>query len=138
MKAAHELVQAQSTTPMTSFGPLNTYMYVGKHVYPSLAALVLNYGPVICNNGGLALGSFTSLVGPSTYDGAPSYLAQYLGYLSYDYSSDTNTYIWNIGVPGGYCDGNGVMPGSWMGTWSAYQYGPFQPNQSGAFSVWVR
>jgi hypothetical protein len=138
MKAAHELAQAQSTTTMTSYGTMGNYMYAGKHVYPSLAALTLVYGAVTCNSGGLALGTFTSMVGPNTNDNAQSYLAQSLAYAGYNYASDSTSYIWNIGVPTAYCSGSGTMPGSWMGTWSSSQYGPFVASTAGAYSVWVR
>ncbi len=137
MKAAHELGQAQSASTKTSFGAMGTYTNAGKHVYSSLAGLTLNYAATVCDTNGLVLGTFTSTLGPTTHDGAQSYLAQHLAYGSYNYSLDSNSYIWNIGVPTAYCSGNGSMPGSWMGTWSSSQYGPFA-TQSGAVSVWVR
>jgi hypothetical protein len=55
----------------------------------------------------------------------------------WDYSSDGNPYIWDVGQPDGVCNAVGTMPGSWMGTWSPSQFGPYTTGV-GAYSVWVR
>lgn len=137
IKAATAIAQAQSTTTKSSFGPMSSYEYVGKHVYSSLSGMLLNYGPNSCT--ALVTGTFTSLIGPNTYSGTTTYLAQALAYDFYDYSSDATGYIWNVGAPNTYCDGSGDMPGSWMGPGlGGFEYGPFLPFQDGSYSVWVK
>jgi hypothetical protein len=131
-----EFAEAQSNTVKPSFGPLASYPYAGKYVYPSLASITLNYGLTNCQPG--VQGVFTSLIGPSTYSGKPVFLAQAMAYASYNYAADANMYIFNVGAPTNYCDGSGTMPGSWMGTWSSSQYGPYLASSQGAYSIWVR
>jgi len=131
-KAAH------SSTGIT--GPMSNYQYAGKYVYGDLSNLdlQLSYGSCSSSNG--FTGIFTALVGTNSYDGTTVYLAQGLRYASYNQSSDSNNYIWNIGVGANLCSGNGQAPGSWMGTWYHGQYGPNIRliNASHSASVWVR
>ena len=139
LQQSTELAQGQSQATLSSYQALHLYTYAGKHTYPSLSNLTLNYGVVDCAAvGPAALGVFTALVGPPDHNGAASYLSQHLSYAGYDYSSDGNIYIWNIGVPNSYCNGNGNMPGSWMGTWASGQYGPYLAATAGAYSIWAR
>jgi hypothetical protein len=116
---------------------LGAYQYAGKYTYGSLAAMDLVYGPVTCGGPPTWTGVFRTLVGPTTYDNATVYLSQFLAYSSYDFSSDTNSYIWNVGAPTAVCNGSGSMPGSWSGTWSSTQYGPYNLS-SGRRALFVR
>jgi hypothetical protein len=142
IQLSSEFVKTQDSGTKTSFGPLSSYANVGKYVYGSLATLKLEYFQATCDTTGFASGVFTMLIGPNTYDGMVVYLAPALRYATYDYSLDTNSYIWNIGVPvsgsSKFCAGGGQPPGSFMGTWSSTQFGPHAASQPGSHSVWVR
>ena len=133
-----EFAKAQHSSPMSTYGPMSDYQYAGKYVYGSLSDLDIQLSLAGCNNSSGYTGSYTPLVGHSTMSGTVVYLAQGFRYGSYDYSSDNNSYIWNVGVSANLCSGNGRPPGSWMGTWSTRQYGPYQSNVGGSHSVWVR
>jgi hypothetical protein len=142
IQLSSEFVKTQDSGTKTSFGPLSSYANVGKYAYASLATLKLEYSQAACDTGGFASGVFTMLIGPNSLNGTVVYLAQALRYATYDYSVDTNSYIWNIGVPvsgsSKYCAGGGQPPGSYMGTFSNSQFGPHASSQTGSHSVWVR
>ena len=126
----------QINTPLkATYDIIQNHQYAGKYVYSSLATLNMNYGANVCT--GLLVGNYYNIINTGN-DGSTVDLAQACGYGSYDYSSDSNTYIWNVGVPGGSCSGNGNVPGTWMGTWTTNQYGPGANNIAGSYSVWVR
>ncbi|MBW2453249.1 MAG: hypothetical protein JRI68_02010 [Deltaproteobacteria bacterium] len=137
-QSATMIAEAQSTVMMTSYGAMSAYQHAGKFTYQTLAQLTLNYAATTCNVQGLQLGTFTSLVGPNTNDGAQAFLAQHMAYGSYNYAADTNSYIWNIGNPVSYCSGSGTQPSGYLGTWNAGQWGPHLTNTVGAYSVWVK
>jgi hypothetical protein len=138
IQASTEFAKAQHSSTMSTYGPMSDYQYAGKYVYGSLSDLDIQLSYAVCNSSSGYTGSYTPLVGHSTMSGTTVYLAQGFRYASYNYSSDSYTYIWNVGVPYNLCDGSAHMPGSWMGTWSNRQYGPYQRNVGGSHSVWVR
>ncbi len=131
-----EFMQSMTPMPVASFGAIKSYTYAGKYTYQSLAGITLNYGQNNCVPG--LQGVFFMVNGPANYNGKPMFLAQALGYASYNYAADANGYIWNIGAPNMFCDGTGQVPGTWMGPWSQSQYGPALSNSPGSFAVWVR
>jgi hypothetical protein len=138
-----EFGKAQESTGVTksgNFGAMHTYSYAGKYVYGSLSGLNPEYNAANCNTAGYAAGVFTALVGPTTYSNIAVYIAQGFRYSNYDYSSDNNSYIWDVGVDDSPCDPGGEMPGSYMGTWHINQYGPYLGASAGTggASVWVR
>ena len=118
---------------------MSNYQYAGKYVHSDLSSLDLHlsYGKCSPSNG--FSGIFTALVGTISYDGTTVYVAQGLRYASYNQSSNSGTYIWNIGVGANLCSGNAQASGSWMGTWWTGQYGPNNQRFSSALSVpvWV-
>lgn len=131
-KAAH------TSTGIT--GPMSNYQYAGKYVYGDLSSLDLQLSNGSCTSANGYTGTFTALVGTNAYDGTTVYLAQGLRYGNYNQSSDSNTYIWNIGTGAQFCSGSAAIPGSWMGTWYAGQYGPNIKliRNAHSASVWVR
>lgn len=132
---------AKAAHPSTgTTGPMSNYQYAGKYVYGDLSSLDLQLSSGSCSSSNGFTGVFTALVGTNSYDGTTVYLAQGLRYANYNHSSDSNTYIWNIGVGANFCSGNGQAPGSWMGTWYRGQYGPNIQviTSSHSASVWVR
>ena len=133
-----EFAKTQSTTTTGSYQPITSYEYAGKYVYSSLSGLRLETGAVTCSSSTdqFAVGTFTSLKAATTYNGTTVYIAKGLRYSSYDYSSDY--FIWNVGVTLNACNGNGDMPGSWVGSWSPGQYGPVLEASSGAHAIFVR
>jgi hypothetical protein len=126
----------QSDAGGESIIELGAYQYAGKYIFGSLAAMDLVYGPVACGASSWT-GIFRTLVGPTTYNNTTVYLANSLSFGSYDYSSDTNSYIWNVGTPTALCDSSGNMPGSWSGTWYTSQFGPYNLS-SGRRALFVR
>jgi hypothetical protein len=131
---------AKTQQTQTSAAPpasILAHQYAGKYIYPSLATLTLIYGNASCSNKLLATGTFQSLKGVTEHNGKAMFVAQSLTYDNYNYSSDNQSYIWNIGVSETVCSGNGKMPGTWMGTWTDGQYGP-KEQSNGAHSVWAR
>jgi hypothetical protein len=132
-----EFAKTQSVATTATYLPIGQYEYAGKYTYGDLTSLYLSYRFTNCEGAGYP-GVFHTLVGPTTYDGTPVFLAQAMAYYQWDYSSDANSYIWNVGTPNAACDGSGAMPGSWVGTWYQNQYGPYLPDSPGAHSVWAR
>ena len=130
--------QSIDSNQKATYGLLKDYQYAGKYSYNSLNGLHTNYAQTSCV--GFLVGTFSSIVNTAGSNGTQLYLGQSMAYQSNNnYSVDANSsYIWNVGVPGGVCGGNGVVPGSWMGTWSTNQYGPGRNNAPGSYSVWVR
>jgi fibrillar collagen-like protein len=130
--------QQEATLPAPGFQPIGSYAYAGKYIYGPMTNLVLTYGPTPCT--GVYPGFFRTIVGPTDFDSKGVYLNQSLSLEPGvgDFSADTNAYLWLVGAPNNFCDASGTMPGSWMGTWNAGQYGPYLVNSSGASSVWVR
>ena len=133
-----DFAKAQHSSTMSTYGPMSDYQYAGKYVYESLSDFDLQYSAVSCFDVDGYTGVYTPLIGHTNMSGTTLYLAQSFRYRSYNFSSDNNSYIWNIGVGSSQCNGNGSMPGSWMGTWSSTQYGPHHYQSGGAHSVWVR
>jgi len=138
-----EFAKAQSATAMATFAPLASYTYAGKYVYGSLAALTLVYGSNQCDPATpFATGTYTSMIGPNTFDGTTVYLAPALGTNAgapYDYSVDSNIYFWSVATATAACNGcTGTCDvEAYMGTASSTQYGPFEA-ATGAHSLWVR
>lgn len=133
-----EFAKAQHSSTMSTYGPMSDYQYAGKYVYGDLSDLDIQLSYASCNSSSGYTGSYTPLVGHSTMSGTAVYLAQGFRYGTYNSSGDNERYIWNVGVGANLCSGNGQPPGSWMGTWSIRQYGPYQSNVTGSHSVWVR
>ena len=132
--AKTQQVQTQNSPPVN----ILNHDFSGKYIYNSLANLNLVYGNVDCGDVLLQQGTFQSIKGADEYNGQALFVAQSFGYGNYSYTEGNDDYIWNIGVPGSVCNGNGDEPGTWMGTWSGSQYGPKTSNQAGAHSVWAR
>jgi hypothetical protein len=130
--------QLDDAQPLQTFANLGSYTYAGRYVYGPLDGLNVEHGAGSCSSL-VRTGLFRTLVGPTTYDHTVVHLSQGMRYASYDHS-DSYAYFWNIGVPNSQCDGSGSPPGSWMGTASSNQYGPYlsYPSSGNASSVWVR
>jgi hypothetical protein len=137
IRASTNLAQGQTPSATLSTFPatLTGHTAAGKYIYNSLATLTLASGANTC--AGLVTGTFQSLKAAQASNGTVVYLSQALGYGSYTYQSG-QTYIWNIGVPAAYCGGNGLVPGTWMGSWATVQYGSAESNVVGAYSVWAK
>jgi fibrillar collagen-like protein/fibrinogen beta/gamma subunit family protein len=133
-----EFAKAQSATTTPTFLPIGQHEYAGKYTYGDLTNLFLSYRFTVCEPSGGYTGTFRTLVGPTDFDNTTVYLAQAMAYYQWDYSSDVNQYIWNVGTPTALCDGSGIMPGTWMGTWNSGQYGPYTQATEGTHSVWAR
>ncbi len=134
-----EFAKGQSVNTLkATYDNLDSYEYAGAYTYPTLASLNLAYtSNVACV--GLETGTYTNIV--NTTSGATVYLSQFFAYSNHnDFSSDTaGLSIWNIGVPVAYCNGDGDMPGTWMGNWEANgQYGPGLPSSAGSSVVYIR
>ena len=141
LATASAFALAHSPVIMASYDRIGDYTYAGRYDYGDLGGLV----PVYANTGcgvqvPFAQGTFTTLAGPPDYDGATVYVSHGFTYANYDYSLDTNAYIWSVGVTDNYCNGSGQMPGTYFGTWfnPSQEYGPYLQNSGGARSLWVR
>jgi hypothetical protein len=138
---SREFVKAADPAIRGNFGTIDSYRDRGKYTYDSLTGLRPNYASTTCSSGAGAAyktGTFTSLTpGQTALNGTVVYLNQGFAYSTYTFQ-EGQTYIWNVGVGTSYCNGNGQMPGSWMGNWSSSQYGPISGNFAGAHAVWVR
>lgn len=139
LRAGTQFAKTQSTSTVGTYGTnILSYDFSGKYIYPSLAGLDLLYTSVSCSSVGLlAQGTFQSLKGSDEHNGKTMYVAQGLSYANYTYN-EGGSYIWNVGVDTGVCNGNGQLPGTWMGTWAGVQYGPKLAASQGAHSVWIR
>ena len=116
------------------------YDYSGGTDFGSLAGFYLDpYNQVGCDTGGFATGTFTSISGPSSHDGAVLYLAQSFRYtLSYGNFDESANYIWLLGTPDGYCSSGGTQPATYLGNWGSAEYGPYLRATTGARAVYVR
>jgi hypothetical protein len=128
--------QLDSTEALQTFANLGNYTYAGRYVYGSLEGLNVEHGAGSCS-ALVSTGLFHTLTGPTSYDQAVVHLSQGMRYYSYTHD-ETSPYFWQVGVPNNQCDGTGLPPGSWMGTASDQQYGPYLGGSNGAASVWVR
>ena len=137
LRGATELAQGQSQGVTLARFPdvITGHTAAGKFVYNTLAALTLASGRFSC--AAYQTGVFRSLKAAQQRDGTVVYVGTGLAYQTYTYA-EGQQYIWNIGVPGGACGGNGDTPGTWMGTWNDGQYGVVASNTNGAYSVWVK
>jgi hypothetical protein len=137
IQSATNLAQGQSASATLATFPatLLGHSAAGKFIYNTLANITLASGANSCTH--LITGTFQSLKAAQASNGTTVYLAQALAYGNATYQAG-QSYWWNIGVGGGNCSGNGVVPGTWMGTASSNQYGVARSSVSGAYSVWVK
>ena len=135
---ASAYVKAFASTPMASYEALDAYEFVGKYVYDDLSGITPEWSIGSCDVTNGVQGVFHNLKNADHLQGTAVYLAPAFRFQGYDYSLDSNTYLWNVGVPSGVCGGTGLEPGSWMGTWAPVQYGPTMSGAAGAHSVWLR
>ena len=113
-----EFGDGQSVTASTKaiHGLLGSYQYAGKYNHGSLgatsttAAITTSYAATTCAVAGSKTGTYTGIVNGGA--NATVYVDQHLSYYPYygDFSLDTNSYIWNVGVTANTCSGNGVAP----------------------------
>ncbi len=133
-----ELAVGQSPdATLDSYQLLEDYDNAGAYDYSSLSGLTVAYSSDDCDDGGFATGTFRALVGTTAYDGTEVFLAPELRMATCSYSS-SSAYVWSVGVIDDFCDDSGDEPGTMLGSFSAYQDGPLDENETGAYSVWVR
>lgn len=125
---------------LASYQALAAYPSSGRYDYGDLAGLEPTYGHVECAEmAGFGVGTFYSITGDPSWDGADVYLTQALAWWVGDYSSEQNAYFWSLGVPYDYCYEDGDPPSHTTGTFQGTGLGPnILWAHAGSWAVFVR